>query len=286
VGSHRITGLRQLDGADLIEALRAMCASRLDGASARLRHAEPVHRPIVRVPAGVGQQAVRDARAAGQAVVGRKLRRRLLACGIAASLLAVGTDIVAGKLWVGYDFMAESVSELAAVGAPTRPLVVPLNLTYDALMIAFGMGVWASAGEIRGRRMTGSIVIASAVVSVAWAFFPMHVGEPASPANVALGAVSVVLSVIAICCGAVAYRGFVRFYSIATLLAYLGLTIWGILLGRAAPAESSPLTGAQERTMALGYLLWVVALAVILLGGGNRQNLESGERPGGRVMSP
>ena len=160
----------------------------------------------------IGQQAVGDAQAAGQALVGRKLRRRLLACGIAASLLAVGTDAVAGKLLVGYDFMAQSVSELAAVGAPTRPLVVPLNLTYDALMIAFGIGVWASAGESRARHVTGSIVTASAVVSVVWTFFLMRVGEPASAANVALGAVSVVLSVIAICSGAVAYRGCVRLY--------------------------------------------------------------------------
>jgi hypothetical protein len=275
----RITGLQRPDGADLSNAIRALWDSRRDGASVRLRRAEPAHRPFVRPPVVIGQQAVRNAKTAGQAVFGRKLRRRLLACGIAASLLVVGTDVVAGKLWVGYDFVAQSASELAAVGAPTRPLVVPLNLTYDALMIAFGSGVWASAGESRARRMTASLVIGSAVASVAGAFFPMRVGEPAGPANVALGAVSVVLFVLAICCGAVAYRGFVRLYSIATLLAYLGLTIWGLSLGRAATAGSSPLTGAQERTMALGYLLWVVALAVTLLGAENRQTLPRTEMP-------
>ena len=272
-----MTALRQPSGADLTKAIRALRVRGLDSAAAHLGRTEQPLRPrIVKIRAMVGEQGAHAAKAAGQVVVGRKLRRGLLACGIAASLLAVGTDVVAGRLWEGYDFIAQSVSELAAVGAPTRPLVVPLNLTYDALMIAFGAGVWASAGESRAQRVTASLVTGSAVVSVAWAFFPMRVGEPPSSMSVALGAVSVVLSVLAICGGAVAYRGFVRLYSIATLLAYIGLTAWGVLRGRAAAAESPASIGAQERTMALGYLLWVVVLAVTLLGAENRRRLAAG----------
>ena len=57
-----------------------------------------------------------------------RIRRLLLICGILASLLWIGTDIVAGVLWEGYSFVDQAVSELSAIGAPTRPLVVPLLL--------------------------------------------------------------------------------------------------------------------------------------------------------------
>jgi hypothetical protein len=61
----------------------------------------------------------------------RMLRNLLLICGILSSLLYVGTDILAGTLWEGYSFTSQAVSELSAIGAPTRPLVVPLYLAYD-----------------------------------------------------------------------------------------------------------------------------------------------------------
>jgi hypothetical membrane protein len=71
----------------------------------------------------------------------RMARNLLLICGILSSLLYVGTDILAGMLWEGYSFTHQAVSELSAIGAPTRPLVVPLYFVYDVLMIAFGLGV-------------------------------------------------------------------------------------------------------------------------------------------------
>jgi hypothetical protein len=271
----RIATLWQRQARDLAEA-SAVRVPGLGAAASPVRRMEPMHASMVEVRAVVGEQRVHAAKATGRVVLGRKLRRRLLAGGIAASLLAAGTDVLAGKLWAGYDFFAQSISELAAVGAPTRLLVVPLNLTCDALMIAFGIGVWTAAGESRAQRVTASMVIGNVVVSVAWAFFPMHVGEPPSPANVAVGAVSMVLFVLAICCGAVAYRGFFRLYSIATLLAYIVLTILGLLAGRAAPADGPGSIGVQERTMALGYLLWVVALAVTLRRADKRHSLASG----------
>lgn len=194
-----------------------------------------------------------------------RLRKPLLASGIAASLLFVGTDLLAGSLSEGYSFYAQSISELAAVGAPTRPLVVPLQLTYDVLMIAFGLGVWATAGHRRAARVTAAMVMGNAATAAVFRLFPMHVGEPAGTANVALGATSMVLFVLAIASGAVAYRGWFRIYSIATLTAYVTLAVWGSLRGSAAPADAGASVGIQERTMVLGYLAWVILLAVALL---------------------
>ena len=74
-----------------------------------------------------------------------KLRRGLLTCGILASLLWAGTDILAGTLWEGYSFTSQSIGDLSAVGSPTRLFVFPLNLMYDVLMIATGLRVWRLA---------------------------------------------------------------------------------------------------------------------------------------------
>ncbi len=55
-----------------------------------------------------------------------------------------------------YSAAPQTVSELFAIGAPSRPLVVPLMLTYDVLVIAFGVGVvgigwWKARCARRGR---------------------------------------------------------------------------------------------------------------------------------------
>jgi hypothetical protein len=56
------------------------------------------------------------------------LRKILLVCGILAALLYVGSDILAAMRWEGYSYTAQTVSELRAVGAPTRAFLVPILL--------------------------------------------------------------------------------------------------------------------------------------------------------------
>jgi len=196
--------------------------------------------------------------------------RSLLTCGIVASLLFVGTDILAGALWHGYSFIAQSISELSAAGAPTRRLVLPLNLIYYALMIAFGLGVWRLATQNPALRVTALMVAGNAVISaVAVAFFPMHPGEAvgtlANTMNIVLLGVGMLFFLLAMGFGAAAFRNWFRFYSIGTLLAYLVLTILRLSGALPVPAGQSALVGAQERTMVAGYLLWVVMLAIVLL---------------------
>src|SRR5215217_9469859 len=94
------------------------------------------------------------------------LRRVLLICGILASLIYVATDILAGKLWEGYSFTSQAISELSAIGAPTRPLVVTLGIIYDVLLIAFGLCVWVLAAGQRRRalRLTGGLLVGIGVI--------------------------------------------------------------------------------------------------------------------------
>src|ERR671915_2300933 len=105
-----------------------------------------------------------------------KLQKILLLCGILASLLYVATDILAGMLWEGYSFSSQAISELSAIGAPTRPLVVTLGLIYDVLLIAFGLCVWIiAAGQRHAPRLIGGLLVSIRVIGLIWVpLFPMH----------------------------------------------------------------------------------------------------------------
>jgi len=107
------------------------------------------------------------------------VRKVLLVCGISSSLLYVATNILRALYWEGYSYTSQSVSELFAVNAPSRPLVVPLYITYDVLVIAFGMGVWGSASRKRALRFTGGLLVGIGVIGlVATSIFPMHLRGP------------------------------------------------------------------------------------------------------------
>ena len=95
---------------------------------------------------------------------GRELRTAtvvrdiLLVCGILSSVLYVAADIIAAMSWRSYSYTSQSISELFAIGSPTRWIfaLVP----YTSLVVAFGIGVWWSAGRKRALRTTGLLLVA------------------------------------------------------------------------------------------------------------------------------
>jgi len=197
------------------------------------------------------------------------LQKVLLTFGILASLLKVGTDVLAGKMWKGYSFVSQSISELSAIGAPTRSLVLPLDLMYDVLMIAFSVGIWQLAGQNLLMRIVAGLIAGNAVISsFVSLFLPMRIGQDASfsasTIHVVLMAIGVFFFLLAMGLGGAANRNWFRYYSFGTLLAYLVLAIARFLIPDQTTAAGLPVltVGIQERTMALGYLLWVVALAI------------------------
>ncbi|MGC9469586.1 MAG: DUF998 domain-containing protein [Anaerolineae bacterium] len=196
------------------------------------------------------------------------IQRVLLFCGILAPLLTFGIDRVGGRLLKGYSFTAQSMSELSASGASTRPLVVPLTVVSSALMIAFGVGV-LQADHAFLPRVVGGLVIGNAVAGlIATVFFPTHFGErPAfGTANVIIMLLSVVCFVLAMVVGAAAFRGWFRALSIAIPVAYVLLAVLRFTTASpAAEGAAVSMVGAQERTMGYSFLLWVMALAIHLL---------------------
>lgn len=199
-----------------------------------------------------------------------RVQKILLICAFPASLLKIGTDILAGFLWEGYNFTSRSISDLSAIGAPTRPLVVPLDLMADIFLTAFALGVWLLASGNRALRITAGMLIGNAVFLLIGVFFPFHLNEAISSVtnttNTIIIGVSVLFLLLAIGFGSAAYRNWFRFYSIGTFLVFLVEDIWAtwatpfVLAG-----QRGPLVGIQERTMLYGYLLWIVVLAVVLL---------------------
>lgn len=199
------------------------------------------------------------------------LREVLLACGILSSLIYVAVNIVGAARWEGYNSTSRTVSELFAFGAPSRPIVVPLLLAYDALLIAFGWGVWRSAGRVRNLRTTGVLLIGIAVVgSFGPPFASMHLrGVPATlndTMHIVLTVVIALFTLLAIGFGATAFGMQFRLYSIVTLLV---LVVFGTLAGldgaRIAAQLPTPWLGVTERINIGSYLLWVGVLAIALL---------------------
>lgn len=91
-------------------------------------------------------------------------RKVLLSCGILSSLLWIGGDILAARLYEGYSYTNQTISELSAVGASTRSLLVSLDSLYEVLLFAFGLGVLAGGGK-RYLRFTGILLITHATLA-------------------------------------------------------------------------------------------------------------------------
>jgi len=196
------------------------------------------------------------------------LQKILLACGILAPLLYLGMDLLAGKLLQGYSFSAQSMSELGAAGAPTRPLVIGLTLAASAFMIVFGAGVWRVAGTAVLPRIVAGLICGNALAGlVATLFFPNRFGvrpEFGTP-GVLLMFFSVLCFMLAMVCGAAAFGGWMRILSIAIPTAYILLAVLRFATAASSAAGATGLIGAQERTMAYSFLLWTLALAIYLL---------------------
>src|ERR1044072_6146366 len=100
------------------------------------------------------------------------MKKALLTCGIAAPLLYAGMNVFIPMQWKEYSSLAQAISELSAIGAPTRPLWVVLGILYALLIAGFGVGIWGSAQGIRRLRVAGGALIAYGVLCPFWP--PMH----------------------------------------------------------------------------------------------------------------
>jgi len=61
------------------------------------------------------------------------VKRPLLACGLVAPALYGVMNFAGPMRYPGYSSISQTFSELGAIGAPSRSVVFPLTMAYDAL---------------------------------------------------------------------------------------------------------------------------------------------------------
>ena len=157
------------------------------------------------------------------------LRKALLVCGILSSLLYAAMTVFIAMQWEGYSSASQTISELSAVGAPTRSLWALPGAVYTVLVTAFGWGIWRSANGLRVLRIVGGLIIAYGSLGLLWPFAPMHLREtlaaggstPSDTMHLVLASVTVLVMLLAIGFGSAAFGTRFRRYSIATLLILL-----------------------------------------------------------------
>jgi hypothetical protein len=197
--------------------------------------------------------------------------RTLLIGGIVGvGLYAVG-DLLSGLVYDGYSSRDQAISELTAIGAPSRGLMVTVITASTLLGMGFAVGIWRSADRNRALRWVGVILLAAGAVAIfLHPFAPIHgrgleVGLTDTLHQVTTVAWSLAIFA-AVALGAAAYRGWFRDYSLATLVV---LPLFGWLAANLDAARSAdlatPWMGFFERVNAYTLFAWMVVLAVILL---------------------
>ncbi len=198
------------------------------------------------------------------------MKKWLLACGILASLVRVAADVLAAIWYPGYSFWNQTMSQLAAIEAPTRTFQLALLAVFAVLVTAFGAGVWMSAGKKRSISMAGIFIIAFGITGLVGLAFPQTAmqltgGLEAQLIHIAATAVGVVLIILFIGFGAAGDKLAFRFYSVATVII---MFLFGFLASAKAPKAvdfAAPGMGTLERICYYSYLLWIAIFAALRL---------------------
>lgn len=205
------------------------------------------------------------------------LKKVLLGCGIISSLLYVAMNIFVPMQYPGYSSTSQTISELSAIGAPTRTLWVILGTIYTLLVTAFGWGVLKSSQHKRSLRIAGLLLIIYGLIGVVWP--PMHQrevlaaggGTLSDTLHIAITFVVIPLMLLVIAFGAASFGKGFRIYSIITILVLLGS---GVFVGIDSPNLQAnlptPWIGVWERICIGVYMLWIVVFATKLLPGNGK----------------
>ena len=201
-----------------------------------------------------------------------KMRKALLICGIVSSFWYVALNIFVPLMYEGYNINSVTVSELSAIGAPTRIVWVLLALPYPLLFAAFGWGEWQSAGTSRPLRVAGAMILIYSVVNFYWP--PMHTREVIAAGggtltdtlHIVWAMFSNFAMLLMMGFGAAALGKGFRIYTITTWIVFI---LFGVLTWMEAPGMGkglpTPGIGIWERINIGAFMLWVVVFAIMLL---------------------
>lgn len=196
------------------------------------------------------------------------MQKGLLVCGILSSLWYVVINIYVPTQYEGYNISTFTVSELSAIGAPTRILWVLLGLLYPMLFAAFGWGVLRAAGQSRHLRIVGGLIIAYCALNFYWP--PMHMRGAeftlTDTMHIAWGIATNIFMWLFMGFGAAALNKRFRIYTVASIALHI---VFGVLTVLEAPNiadnEPTPTIGIWERVNIGIFMLWVIVFSLELL---------------------
>ena len=202
------------------------------------------------------------------------VRRILLMCGIFSPLLYAIADLIAGRRWGGYSFRDQAISELGAIGAPSRPLFSFLLIAVYLLLVAFGVGIRQAAGSNGRLRVVAGLLIGLGVLALTVGqFVPMRPRGTEQGLTGALhlieGAVAMLMVMATMGIAATVFGSRFRLYTIATIALVLAFGAWsGMDVPRIEAGLATPWAGVKERIFWYAYQWWFAVLALTLLRGG------------------
>jgi hypothetical protein len=200
------------------------------------------------------------------------LRKILLYCGIFSSIYYVALNIIVPQYYPGYNPASQAISELSAIGAPTKALWTWLSSLYSPLIIAFSWGLWQSSKGNKPLRVVSILMFIYGLSGFIWT--PMHQREIIAAGggtwtddwHLVVGFLTLSLIMLMFGFGAASLGKRFRIYSILTILAFIA---FGILTGIESPGiqanRPTPLLGIWERLTLGVFIAWVIVLAAALL---------------------
>lgn len=197
----------------------------------------------------------------------------MLVCGVLTAVIYIAMNIYVPLLYPGYQVFSQTVSELSAIGAPTRSVWVVLMLPYSLLLTLFGWGVWTVSGGRRSLRVAGLLLIIDAVIGIFWP--PMHTREVLAAGggtitdtlHIVWTAITAPLMVFAVGFAGSALGKKFGVYSAFTIVVMI---LFGVLTGLMSTDMEknlpTPWMGVWERISIGAFMVWLIFFAWRLSG--------------------
>lgn len=163
------------------------------------------------------------------------------------------------------------MSELSAIGAPSRDFWTAMGYPYAALTLAFAIGVWRAAAGRLSLRIAAVLIGIFAVNGLIWGLVaPMHMRGTGftgtDTLHIAFAASAVALLLVFMIAGAAALgRGFRLFTAVAVIAMLAAGAVVSTAIPAIAAGEPTPWMGLVERVSVFAPMVWMGVFAVVLM---------------------
>jgi hypothetical protein len=197
-------------------------------------------------------------------------REYLLLAGLLSSVWYVFMNILVPRFYANYSQRDYTVSELSAIGSPTRSLWLKLSVPYIILLALFGLGIILNADNI-WQRSVGWLVLVYSVLNIYWP--PMHTREviadggstKSDTLHITWTGLAVGIFFLMMTLGALGLGTLFKVYTVVSILLQI---LFGFLttpsLKKIPSGAATPNAGLYERINILVFIVWVAVFSVVV----------------------